>query len=194
MKCKPYMDVMQCLFLMMVLATAAASAQADTWTIEPENSEIVFSGTQTGNPFEGRFNAFDADIRFDPSAPENAYVRAVIKTGSAITGDKQRDEAMRSKDWFAVSMFPDIVFEASGFKKTAETSYTAFGILRVLGVEHPFTLPFDLTTNGQTAIMTSHINLDRRDIGVGTGAWSEGKWVGLDVAVDVRIVAKEETP
>ncbi len=183
-----------CFFVILGLITAAAPVRADTWIVEPDSSKIVFSGTQTGNRFEGQFNTFDADIRFDPSASENAHVRAVIKAGSAITGDTQRDEAMRGKDWFAVSVFPDIVFEATGFRKDGETSYTAAGTLTVLGVEYPFTLPFDLTIKEQTATMNAEFNLNRQDIGIGTGAWSEGKWVGLDVTMKIRVVAKRKAP
>lgn len=179
---------------LLVWSVSGRQATAMPWKVIAEESSIRFSGQQTGNPFEGTFNALDTDIRFDPSAPGQAYVRAVIDAASAVTGDSQRDEALRGRDWFHIARFRDIVFEASGFKKLGDSKYEAEGTLTVLGVDHSFTLPFDLVVVQERAVMSSSLILNRRTLGIGTGPWSEGKWVSLDVALDIIVTATKDTP
>ena len=174
------------------LAGASIPVLADSWVIKPEESRISFTGTQTGDLFEGHFETFDVDIMFDPDAPDQAYVRAVVDTASAITGDTQRDEALPGKDWFFVSMFPQAVFEARGFIPLGGKRFQASGMLSLKGVERPVTLPFKLHIKGDTAKMTSELSLLRSDFGVGVGPWAEGKWVGLEVNVSVSLTAMRE--
>lgn len=173
---------------------AGGAVFATPWNMLPEESTVRFAALQTGNPFEGTFNTFDTDIRFDPSAPGQAYVRAVIDAASAVTGDSQRDEALRGREWLHIARFRDIVFEASGFKKLGDSKYEAEGTLTVLGVDHSFTLPFDLVVVQERAVMSSSLILNRRTLGIGTGPWSEGKWVSLDVTLDIIVTATKETP
>ena len=177
------------LFCLLWLSAASSPVLADSWAIRPGESRVAFTGTQTGDPFEGHFKTFDAEITFDPGAPDRAYVRAVIDTASAITGDSQRDEALPGKDWFFVSMFPQAVFEAHGFTPLGGERYQASGTLSLKGVERPVTLPFALQIGGDTAKMTSEFSLLRSDFGVGGGAWAEGKWVGLEVNVSISLTA-----
>lgn len=179
---------------LLVWSVSGRQATAMPWKVIAEESSIRFSGQQTGNPFEGTFTVFDANIQFDPSAPQEAFVRAVIDATSAATGDSQRDEALRGRDWFHIARFQDIVFEASGFKKLDDRMYEAEGTLTVLGVDHPFTLPFDLVIVDEHAVMSSSLMLNRSSLGIGTGPWSEGKWVSLDVTLDIIVTATKDIP
>lgn len=183
---------------LVALATLAlgfsGAVKADDWTMLPERSSIGFSGTQTGETFMGRFDRFAVAIVFDPAAPEKAHVKAVVDAGSASTGDKQRDLALAGKDWFNVSMFQDIRFEATGFHHLGGPDYRADGTLSVLGMEKALTLPFSLKIEDGQALMTSEITLDRSEYGIGQGLWSEGKWVGLNVTVSIVIAAERTRP
>ena len=176
------------LFIALTLGPGAASA--DSWTLVPNESEIRFKGKQTGNSFEGVFEAFSVEINYDPTQPENAYVRANIETGSAKTGDTQRDEALPGKDWFFSSMFPVATFEAQGFTPIGGNGFSTDGRLMIKGVEKDLTLPFTLTLDNTRAVMSAEVPLNRNDFTVGAGPWAEGKWVGLDVTVSINITAE----
>lgn len=183
---------------MLLIAPAAlsisAGAQTNTWNVVKDQSFISFTGTQTGNAFEGRFRNFGVGIEFDPNDPASARVRATIEAASAATGDNQRDEALPGKDWFNVVEFPSILFQADGFEKTGPSSFETKGILTVLGVEHKLTLPFQLDVADDVARMNSEVTLNRQLLGIGSGPWQEGKWVGLDVKVHIQIQAKRAAP
>lgn len=165
---------------------------ADSWTLVPEESEIRFRGNQTGNPFEGIFETFTVQIQYDPDQPAAAYVHAAIDTGSAKTGDTQRDEALPGKDWFFSSMFPSATFEANGFTPTGSGQFSTSGTLNIKGIEKDFTLPFTLSIDGSRAVMNADVPLNRQDFDIGAGPWTEGKWVGLDVIVSIKITAIRE--
>lgn len=181
-------------FTFFVAGSFSVHAETPSWTVVKDQSFISFAGTQTGNPFEGRFETFEVDIQFDPNEPASAQVSASIDSGSALTGDTQRDEALPGKDWFNIVEFPSISFRASGFQKIGPNDFITDGVLTVLGVDHSLSLPFQLTIEGTQARMEADITLDRQILGIGKGPWAEGKWVGLDVNVKIRIQATRATP
>ena len=180
--------------LVIMSGWASVTAQPVTWDVIEERSFISFSGTQTGNPFEGQFSVFDVEIEYSPTEPESARVLATIETKSAVTGDSQRDDALPGKDWFNVAAFPNITFSTDGFQQNGVDNFVANGVLTVLGVEHELSLPFALTLADNVAIMDSSVVLNRQLLGIGSGPWSEGKWVGLDVTVKIHIEATRGQP
>lgn len=183
------------LFLSVLLVPSSiAEAQSNTWDVVKDQSFILFAGTQTGNAFEGRFENFEVAIDFDPDEPANARVRATINAASAVTGDNQRDEALPEKAWFNVVEFPQIVFLAEGFEKVGPSEFTTNGILTVLGVEHKLPFPFRLDLVDNSARMNAELTLNRQQLGIGSGPWAEGKWVGLDVNVQIQIEAVRAEP
>lgn len=180
--------------LVIISGWASVTAQPVTWDVIEERSFISFSGTQTGNPFEGHFSVFDVEIEYTPTEPENARVLATIETRSAVTGDSQRDEALPGKDWFNVTAYPNITFRNDGFQQNGSENFLANGVLTVLGVEHEISLPFALVLTDNLAVMDASVVLNRQLLGIGSGPWSEGKWVGLDVTVKIHLEATREQP
>ena len=80
----------------------AASAYAGDYQLEPTGSSLKFTAVQQGATFESRFGHFTADIRFDPAQPANGRITARIDLGSVDTGNAERDETLKTADWFAV--------------------------------------------------------------------------------------------
>jgi polyisoprenoid-binding protein YceI len=173
---------------LVLLAGTAASAAA-TWTVDPAKSSIVFSGTQTGTPFQGRFKTFSASIDFDPTKPEAGHAVVTIDVASATTGDQQRDEAMPGAEWFDVKNFFQAKFEASTFKALGGDKYEADGTLTIRGVSKSVILPFTLTTSGNTAHAVGKAQLTRQTFGVGQGQWASNEYVAFEVDVDVDLMA-----
>jgi polyisoprenoid-binding protein YceI len=180
----------------LLLAAAAAvlftgPTMAATWTVDPAKSKIGFSGVQTDQPFFGSFKTWTAAVEFDPAQPAAAHVLITIDTGSATTGDTQRDEALPGSDWFDVSGFPKATFEAQGFMPKGGNAYETKGTLSIRGVSKDVVLPFTLTIDGDTAHAVGSAKLLRNAFGVGQGAWASDQYVAFDVGVDVDLVAKK---
>ena len=176
-------------FAATLMPLMAASASAATWTVDPAKSKIGFSGTQTEQPFSGQFKTFLATIDFDPAKPETGHATIIIDTGSATTGDPQRDEALPGADWFDAKSFPKAVFEAKSFTHKTGDEYEASGTLTIRDVSKPLVLPFTLTTNGNIAHAVGHVPLIRTTFGVGQGAWATADYVAFAVNVDIDLTA-----
>ncbi|QYE36329.1 YceI family protein [Polymorphobacter sp. PAMC 29334] len=171
---------------------AATPALASDWTVDPVKSRIAFSSTQTGTRFQGRFERFNAAIRFDPAHPEMARIVVLVDLASGKTGDQQRDSAMPTADWFDVEHSRVARFEATGVRRAGLDGYLAQGTLTLRGQTRSVALPFKLQIVGRVAHATGHAQLTRTAFGVGQGAWASGQWVALEVDVDIDMVASRK--
>ncbi|MEL7102142.1 MAG: cytochrome b/b6 domain-containing protein, partial [Pseudomonadota bacterium] len=94
-----------------VLGESGAPVSADAafepnWTVNPDASSIIFSGTHDGNAFSGMFGNWDAAIQFDPSAPSEAEVRVTVSTNSVVSIQKLYADSLPSPEWFNTAAFP----------------------------------------------------------------------------------------
>jgi polyisoprenoid-binding protein YceI len=171
----------------------AGAANVDTatvnWVVDKARSWVSFTGIQTGKEFTGRFSTYDAMIDFDPDNLSTAKIEVGIDMSSAKTGDKQRDDALPSKDWFSASSFPMARFSASDVASTGSGVFEARGKLTIRDVTRDLTLPFRLSIDGSRATADGAVTLVRTDFGVGQGEFATGEWVGLEVLVSFHIEA-----
>ena len=165
-----------------------SSATPSKWTVDTGASRIEFTGSQTGKEFTGTFSAFDIEIVFDPDNLGASRIKATIDTASASTGDRQRDDALPSADWFAASTYPAAVFESTDIRATGG-GYAANGKLTIRGISKDIALPFTLDISGDKATADGSLTLLRTDFGVGQGEFSTGEWVGLDVKIVIHVEA-----
>ena len=179
--------------LCMALAFCGAGpACAAEWALQPAQSTLEFSGTQTGASFSGAFTRWTAQISFDPANPKAAHIKIIVDTSSAKTGDVQRDTAIPDGDWFNSAVFPQAVFEAVGFTPGAAGNYSTLGVLTIRGVTRKVNMPFTLALTGDTAIAKGQVSLLRTDYGVGQGIWSTGDWVALKVGINFVLPASKQ--
>ena len=171
------------------IAFAATGASSATWTVDPAKSHITFKGTQTGEAFKGEFKTFAATIDFDPAKPDAGHATVTVDTGSATTGDPQKDEAMPGEDWFSVKKFPQARFESKTFVAKGGDAYEAGGTLTIRNMSKNIALPFTMKVTGATAHVTGHVDLMRNAFGLGQGAWTSEDYVGFPVGVDIDLTA-----
>lgn len=171
-------------------ADLAAPAVEGAWLVDKAASRIAFTGTQNGKEFTGDFDRFEATILFDPADLAASRVEAVIDTGSAKTGDRQRDGALPGADWLSSSAFPTARFVSTSIEATGVDAYEAAGELSIRGAAKDLTLPFSLRIAGDRATADAVITLNRSDFGVGQGEeFVTDKWVGYEVQVTIHIEA-----
>lgn len=117
--------------------SSAALAEAETYTLDPSHSQVMFSYTHLGlSTTFGMFSGFEGEIEFDPAAPETSSVSVSIPTLAMFTGWEARDSHFQSED-FLGSVEGDLVtFTSTGIEVTGEDTAIITG---------------DLTINGETA-------------------------------------------
>jgi polyisoprenoid-binding protein YceI len=172
------------------LALFVVPAGGAEWRVVMPESEIAFTARQGERAFTGHFAAWRAEIRFDPNDLAASRAVVVIDLASARTGDRQRDAMLPEPAWFDVARFPEARFETTAIRHLGGNRYLAAADLTIKGITRQVKLPFTLDIEGDVARMAGGLTLRRIEFDIGTGPWAEGKWVGLEVEVGVRLLAR----
>jgi len=172
-------------------ATPAPATGATPWKVAP-GSKLTFASSWGGDPIQGRFDKWRADVLFGPDALDKSKVTVSIDMTSAKTGDEQRDASLPSGDWFDAAAHPKATFTATKFEKTGADRYVAHGALSLRGVTRPLDLPFRLTITGDKAHVTGEAGLDRTVFGVGQGEFTATDQIPGKVTVRVDLTATRD--
>jgi polyisoprenoid-binding protein YceI len=165
----------------------APQVQADSWRSLEQGSVLQFQAGYEGEPLEGEFRAFTTELKLDaPSSPGNS-MRVVVKTGSISFGSDDLREGAMTQEWFYVDRFPEAVFDSEDIKVTGAGSYVATGVLHLKSESKPVAVPFTLDTSQDVGVLSGEVRLKRTDFGIGTGEWSNGDTIGLDVVVSFHV-------
>jgi polyisoprenoid-binding protein YceI len=125
----------------MTTATRIPGYIAGTWDIDPSHSTVGFSVRHMMvSKVRGNFQTFSGEIVTGENL-EDSQVTATVDATSITTGTEQRDNHIRSADFFAVENHP--TWE---FRSTAVTENTLEGELTIKGVTRP--VSFDLEFSG----------------------------------------------
>lgn len=172
------------LVLGLTASLAAMLALAATqWSMQPKESKLTFIGEQAGAQFEGSFDRFTADIRFDPKDLAASRFDVTIDTASVNTQDRERDDTIRSADLFDVKRFPTARYVADKFTSLGGNKYSASGKLTLRDVTREVPIEFTFETKDADAWLKGTAKLKRLDFGVGQGDWKDTSAVGNDVQV-----------
>jgi len=164
-------------------------ALSSSWTIAPA-STLRFRTTWSGSAVDGGFQRFGGHIVFDPAALDKARVTIDIDTASVFSGDAQRDETLKSEDWFGVASHAKSVFRADRFRRLGEGRYRATGTLTLKGVTLPIAFPFTLKIDGDRATMRGTATLDRTAYKIGAGDYAATTDIPAAVTVDIAVDAR----
>jgi polyisoprenoid-binding protein YceI len=161
-------------------------AQATDWTMDADASMLGFVGHSQGEDFHGRFENFQAHIRFDPAQLAEARFEVEIDLRSADTRNNERDETLASADFFRTSREPMARYLAESFRALDGGRFAADGELTLRGVTRPVTLEFSFD-DGATATLEGEAVLDRIAFGVGGGEWADDRDIRHEVKVVTRL-------
>jgi polyisoprenoid-binding protein YceI len=172
----------------LVCGLALATAQ---WSMQPQESTLTFVGTQAGAQFEGGFDRFTADIRFDPQDLAGSRFDVSIDLASVNSRDSERDDTIRGPDLFAVKQFPKARYVAESFTAKGGGKYAATGKLTLRNVTRDVPLEFTFEKNAQGAWLKGAAQLNRLDFGVGQGEWQDTEAVANRVQVRFALLLKQ---
>jgi polyisoprenoid-binding protein YceI len=168
-------------------AAPGARAAAISWTVDPAHSQLTFHPRLAGGEFTGRFERFEATIRFDPGDLEHSSLLVVVDLLGARTGDTDRDAALQGSDFFQTTRWPKGTFASTGIKLLGGGRYEATGKLTLRDVTRDVRVQFRFdppATSGGAAHMAGSSVVRRLEFGVGQGDWRSTEW--LDDAVRVE--------
>ena len=143
---------------------------AGTWTIDPVHSEVGFSVRHMMvGKVRGRFTGFGGEIV--AAEDGSATVNATVDVTTVDTQNAQRDEHIRSGDFFDAAAYPTMTYRSTGLRAHGGRTYVD-GELSLHGVTRPVTL--ELEVGGVTrdpygyvrAGFSAQTEIERKDFGI----------------------------
>ncbi len=111
-----------------------------TWTIDHAHSEIGFKVKHLViSSVSGKFNSFDATVESEKEDFSDAKIQFSADISSIHTGNEQRDEHLKSPDFFDAANHPKITFTSTSFQPNG-ADYKLTGDLTIRGITKPVTL------------------------------------------------------
>jgi len=170
---------------------------AGIWTIDPMHSEIGFSARHLMvSKVRGKFTRFGGEIETG-ERPEDSRVTATIDLDSVDTGAPDRDEHLRSADFFEVATHPTMTYRSTGVRVDRDDGYALEGELTLKGVTRSVSLQLEVggfgpdPFGGVRAGFTASGEIRRSDFGVAFNPVTEagGVVVGDKVQLHLEIEA-----
>lgn len=171
------------------------------WNIDNTHSHIDFSVRHMGfSTVRGRFREFEGFLETDAdNNPVNIEVD--IKTESIDTGVADRDNHLRSADFFDAATNPTITFRSTSFDHKGGNRYAVTGDLTMNGITKPVTFdvegadpitdPFGLTraaASGSTEISRKEWDLTWNQVLEAGGVMVSDK---VKLSFEVEITAEQ---
>lgn len=173
------------------IAGGPLEAEPVRWAVDPADSSISWTAKWNTSPVQGGFQAFAADIRFDPNALEQSKVVVRVDIGSIFMKGQDAHATLVNDDWFDAADHPQALFETTSFRHIGNGRYEADASLRIKGVTRQVVLPFKLTIEGALARMEGSLVLDRKTFAIG-GEDGIAAAVAPDVALAVIVTARRD--
>lgn len=118
-----------------------------TLGIDRSHSVIGFSAKHfMVTTVRGSFQEFDGTIEVEGDDYNTLKADVVIKTASVSTNTPQRDDHLRSADFFDSEKYPEMHFVSTGVEKKGDDRYTLKGDLTIKDITKPVAL--DATVEG----------------------------------------------
>ncbi|HET6398567.1 MAG TPA: YceI family protein [Candidatus Thermoplasmatota archaeon] len=157
--------------------TATQQPASATWRLDPQHSSAEFSVRHMMiTTVRGKMPIRSATITGDASDPSAARIEAVLDPAGIDTGAADRDQHLRSPDFFDVAAHPEITFRSTKVRATGSGSYEVEGQLTMRGVARDVVLQVEKEGEGKDpwggwrAGVTATATIDRRDWGL---AWNQ---------------------
>jgi len=176
-------------------ATSTLADLTGTYTIDASHSRIGFVARHAMvTKVRGSFNEFEGTALLDGTGPATLSVQLTIQTKSIDTRSNQRDEHLRSNDFFAMDQYPTITFVSTGARQTGDDELELDGDLTIKDVTKAVTIPFTYEGaatdpfGNQRVGFEGSVVVNRKDWGVN---WNAGLEAG-GVLVSEKITLEFE--
>ncbi|MDF6045069.1 YceI family protein [Streptomyces sp. JH14] len=125
----------------------ALAALTGEYTIDPSHSSIGFTVRHAMvTNVRGSFGAHEGTLNLDGSNPKNSTASIDVTIESIDTGIADRDNHLRSADFFDTEKFPKMTFRSTHAEQLGGDTYRVTGDLTIKDVTRP--LAIDLEFNG----------------------------------------------
>ena len=171
----------------------------NTWNIDTTHSAISFSVRHmVVAKVRGRFGSWSSKVQLDPTDLTRSSVEVEIDANSIDTGVAERDNHLRSPDFFDVAHFPKLRFKSTKVEKVSGDRYRVHGDITIRDVTRPITLDTEYGGQGkdpwgnQRLAFSATASVSRSEFGL---KWNQALEAGgvlvadrIDIEIEVQAV------
>lgn len=116
------------------------------WSLDAAHSELGFKIKHLMiSNVSGRFTSFNVDVQTNGDDFSTAGITATVNVSSISTDNEQRDNHLRTGDFFEVEKYPTIIFKSAGLKKKGDGEFELSGDLTMKDVTKPIVIPVEFS-------------------------------------------------
>jgi polyisoprenoid-binding protein YceI len=125
-------------------ATVTTSPLTGTWAVDPAHSTVEFSVKHLGiATVKGVFREFEGSLVIGEDLA-SASAAGTVKVASVDTNEAQRDEHLRSPDFFDAATYPELTFASTAIRPVDDDVFEVDGDITLHGVTMPITLTAEI--------------------------------------------------
>ena len=183
------------LFAFAALMLSTNLSAQTKWTLDKTHSSVRFSVSHmVVSEAEGTFKSWNGTVENTKPDFTDAKIAFTIDVSSINTDNENRDNHLKSPDFFDAQKFPTIKFESTSMQALGDNKYKLNGNLTIKDVTKPVT--FDVTYGGSITGQrgtkagfkaTTTINRFDYNLKWDRATESGGLVVGKDVEITVKI-------
>lgn len=169
-----------------------------TWNVDTAHTNVGFVVRHMMvSKVRGDFSDIEGTIEGDPKALENAKISFRVGIDSISTNNEDRDNHLRSADFFEVETYPNMTFESTSIKEVSDNEYELTGNLTIKDVTKETTFDVEFLGEGTNpwgvAVVgfEASTKISRKEFGL---TWNQtletgGVLVGDDISIHIDLQA-----
>lgn len=174
-----------------LLPLLGGAARLPEWTVVRDASTLSLEVRALGSTHSGRFEEWHGDITFDPARPQATRADVVVQTASLRMNTGAATRQARGRDFLDAANHPTVRLQLRSLEALGAARYTARAEVTIKGRTQSVVFPVDLSVEGERALMTGSLSLDRAAFGIGTNGPLSGL-ISRQVTVRVSLTARRD--
>ena len=177
--------------------TTSAPGTVTTWNLDPAHSHAEFKVKHMMiSNVKGSLTGISGILKLDETDYTHSTAEASIPVSSIKTGDDQRDEHLKSVEFFEVEKYPTMTFKITNIDSEGGADYSVTGELTLHGVTKAVTFAVEDVSEPSKDPWGNHriglsatTRINRKDFGLVWNAALEtgGMLVGEDVTISLEV-------
>jgi len=164
------------------------------WVLDPVHSELNFKVKHMMiSNVKGEFKDFSVEV--DGEDIFNSTLEVKVDVGSISTRNEQREEHLKSADFFDAENYKELTFKSTSFEQTDDDEYKLNGLLTIKGISKEVALNVEYGGIGkdpwgnEKAGFSLDGKINRKEWGLNWNAALEtgGVLVGEDVKISAEV-------
>ena len=168
------------------------------WTVDTAHTTVGFSARHMGlSKVRGQFTSFRGEIEGDPDDITSAKGRLEVDMASVDTGSPDRDQHLRSADFFDVERFPTMTFVSKSVAPDGDGIYKVVGDLTIKDITREVELTYehggtDVDPYGNRKVGGTLTGTFKRsdwgltwNVPLDSGGWLVSEKIGLEIDLQV---------